>query len=153
MGKRSASVEQFSGVMLITIAILAVLYFVCRSQYSDTSGSPNQLSPAIGELVTSVLAGPITASLIGFRNSIANLIQVGAAAAVQQTPIKSGQIWLYVFGLAGPVAALAVLVSLRLGLMVGQNLTEVLGAVGALWVGSTAWTITRFVNPKPSATS
>jgi hypothetical protein len=151
MGKKNASVEKFSGVMLVTIVILVVLYFVFRSQYSDISGGPNQLSSAVGVLVTSVLAGPITASLIGFRNSLANLIQVGGAAAVQRTPIHSGQAWLYVFGLAGPVAALVVVMALRFGLMVGQNLTEVLGAVGALWVGSTAWTITRFVNPKPSA--
>jgi len=142
------TIEAFAMVMSVGVAMLFVLFVVFRSQYDPGASSPNQLNQDNGKLLEWVLASPLAATLVGYRDAFGRMIQVGVpgqgAPRVAPRTIEQGALALYLVGLSGVAAALALLLSLRLGLLRG-NVEQTVTAVAAWWTGTVSWTLTRYV--------
>jgi hypothetical protein len=139
--------EVFSAVVLVATGVLAVLYVVFWQQYSAVPSTPpssNQLSKEIATLVRLAFAGPVAATLIGYRDAFARLIAVGGQAAAPPTIINSGAPVLYFIALSGIVAAAVLLIAFRFGI-VRHDADELVGTVAAWWGATVSWALTRYV--------
>jgi hypothetical protein len=145
--------EAFAAVMSVGIVLLLVLFLVFRSQY--VPGSASQLNQDNGKLLEWILASPVIAALVGYRDAFGRVIKVslpGQSAPVGDAgwrTIEHGAVALYVVGLSGVIAAIALVLSFRLGLMHG-NVEQTVTAVAAWWTGSVSWTLTRYVAVAPA---